>query len=147
MRPVRYVGRRDLSCLDQRYHGAGFTLLEIIVVVAIIGILGALVVPRVTSFLDLTHETRVRNDLDNVLSVAKMRHATSGVWPETLEEMVVPFGSKEPGFEELPVDPWGNAYLYEMTTEGPVAICYGRDGAVGGEGMDADTILPHRLRS
>ena len=70
---------------------------------------------------------------------------SAGGWPESIDEMVNPVdedGNELEGLEEMPRDPWGNEYEYELRDGKPVIICLGRDANTGGEGDDQDYEYP-----
>lgn len=126
----------------------GFTLLELIVVITIIGLLGTLVVVNTTGITRKARVTKIENDLRAILDAAEMMYTSSGQYPETLDEMVNPKDDEGMavvgGLRELPLDPWGNEYTYEMGNDGPQVSCLGKDGVEGGEGDDADFIKPEQ---
>ena len=129
----------------------GFTLIEIMVVVVIIGILGALVVPKL---LGRTGESRVaaaRVDISTLMSALKLYKLDNQRYPTTeqgLNALVakpdaapVPPNWKPGGYlERLPKDPWGRPYQYlNPGLKGEVDVfSYGADGQSGGTGIDAD---------
>ena len=123
----------------------GFTLLELIVVITIIGLLGTLVITKVAPILMRANKTKITSDLKTIYNTAKIIYTTSGGWPESIDEMVNPVdedGNELEGLEELPRDPWGNEYEYELRDGKPVIICLGRDANTGGEGDDQDYEYP-----
>lgn len=131
----------------------GFTLIEIMVVVVIIGILIGLVAPNVLGRVDKARVTAAQTDINTLEQALAMYRLDNHHYPSTdqgLEALVSkPGGAPEPrnwnpeGYlkKSLPADPWGNPYQY-MTpgSEGrPYDIwSLGADGREGGEGYDAD---------
>lgn len=135
----------------RRLQQAGFTLIEIMVVVVILGILAAVVVPKIMDKPDQARVTKAKQDirvLESSLSLYKLDNFNYPSTQQGLEALVAkPSGDPEPknyksgGYiQSLPKDPWGNAYQYlSPGSKGEIDIfSYGRDGKPGGEGMDAD---------
>ena len=129
----------------------GFTLLEIMVVVVIIGILGALVVPKIISRPDEARAMAGRQDIATVMQALKLYRLDNFRYPTTeqgLQALVtkpttspVPPNWKSGGYvERLPKDPWGNPYQYlNPGLRGEIDVfSFGADGVAGGEGSDAD---------
>lgn len=130
----------------------GFTLLEILVVMVIIGILAALIVPRLLSRPDQARVTAAQSDLRSLSNALDIYRLDNFQYPSTdqgLEALVSkPDGYPEPknynpdGYiKSLPTDPWGSPYVYERTPSGFRLMTLGADGAEGGEGPNADIHL------
>lgn len=119
---------------------AGFTLLEVLVVVLIIGLLLGVVGTNVFRALIRgqrgTAEMQIRHfeEAMNEFQMDKRR------WPETLEELTEPDPvAGKPYMDSIPLDPWKNEYQYEITPENkPLITSFGADGVPGGEGENAD---------
>ena len=142
--------------VSQRLKGQrrqrGFTLVEIMVVVVIIGILGALVVPKLLGRTGESRVTAARVDISTLMSALKLYKLDNQRYPTTEQGLQAltqkpttgpaANGWKEGGYvERLPKDPWGNAYQYLSPGihGGEVEIMsYGADGQPGGTGEDAD---------
>ncbi|HAF93699.1 MULTISPECIES: type II secretion system major pseudopilin GspG [Stutzerimonas] len=135
----------------QRYRQGGFTLIEIMVVVVILGILAALVVPQVMSRPDQAKVTVAKGDIKAIAAALDMYKLDNFSYPSTqqgLEALVSrPSGSPQPrnwnadGYlKRLPKDPWGNEYQYLAPgTKGPYDLfSYGADGKPGGSELNAD---------
>lgn len=134
----------------QRKNG-GFTLLELMIVIVILGILGAIVAPK---FMDEPHKARVvqaKMQIENLSTAVKKFYLDNGFYPSTeqgLESLVTrPAIGKPPknyppnGYiSKIPKDPWGNDYVYTAPGQKvPFEIMsLGADGAEGGEGEAAD---------
>ncbi|UGA39344.1 type II secretion system major pseudopilin GspG [Chromobacterium haemolyticum] len=139
---------RHLSKAAQR----GFTLIEIMVVIVILGVLAALVVPKVMSRPDEARAVAAKQDLGALSQALKLYRLDNGRYPSSeqgLQALVQkPTSAPEPknwkpgGYlERLPKDPWGNPYQYANPgTHGEIDIWsfFGADGEPGGEGVDAD---------
>lgn len=129
----------------------GFTLLEVMVVIVILGILAALVVPRIISRPDEARVIAAKQDIASILQALKLYRLDNKSYPSTeqgLQALVtrpasapVPGNWKAGGYlERLPKDPWGNPYQYlNPGLRGEVDVfSFGADGTAGGEGNDAD---------
>ncbi len=127
---------------------AGFTLLELLVVVAIIGLLAGYVAPRYFSQLGKSEAGVARAQIDSLEKALDQYRLDTGRYPTTeqgLNALVVK-PANEPKWngpylrKGLPADPWGNAYLYKIPgLRGEFDIVsYGKDGQPGGTGDAAD---------
>ncbi|SFB76835.1 type II secretion system major pseudopilin GspG [Massilia yuzhufengensis] len=129
----------------------GFTLVEIMVVVVIIGILGALVVPKLLGRTGESRVTAAKVDIATMMQALKLYKLDNQRYPSTEQGLVslvtkptagpAANGWKSGGYlEKLPKDPWGNAYQYlSPGIHGEVDIfSLGADGQPGGTGEDAD---------
>lgn len=129
----------------------GFTLIEILVVIVIIGILATLVVPKLMSRPDQARAVAAKQDIQTILQALKIYRLDNGRYPTTeqgLQALVkkpttspVPANWKDEGYlEKAPRDPWGTAYQYlQPGAHGEVDVfSLGADGIPGGEGIDAD---------
>jgi general secretion pathway protein G len=133
--------RRPQNCLTR---GRGFTLLELIVVITIIGLLGTFVVVKVGPAIFKTQQTKIRHDIKAIVEASEMYYYMNGSFPQSLEELTS--GKNEDGEETIGVektkDPWGNEYQYEIQEGKPKALCFGKDGEPGGDGDNADYEYP-----
>lgn len=129
----------------------GFTLIEVMVVVVILGILASVVVPRIMDNPDKARVTKASQDIRAIESALNLYKLDNFNYPSTdqgLEALVrQPSGSpeaknwKEGGYlPSLSPDPWGNSYLYMSPgIKGEIDIfSYGADGRSGGEGTATD---------
>lgn len=139
--------------LHARRRARGFTLIEIMVVVVIIGVLIGLVAPNVLGRVDAARVTAARTDINTLEQALAMYRLDNHHYPSTdqgLEALVrQPSGNPAPrnwnpeGYlrKELPLDPWGNPYQYMAPGSDGRAYdiwSLGADGREGGEGYDAD---------
>lgn len=138
--------------MDRRLRKArGFTLIEVMVVIAILGILAALIVPKLMSRPDEARRLAAKQDIATLMQALNLYRLDNGRYPSSeqgLRALVekpasepVPANWKSGGYlERLPNDPWGAPYQYlSPGIHGAVDIVsFGADGKPGGEGNDAD---------
>ena len=132
--------RCRMGCRAGRRAGqGGFTLIEIMVVVVILGILAALVVPAIMERPDHARKVRAKQDVRAIVSALNMYRLDHFDYPGTLDELAVG-GNKY--LERVPSDPWGRPYNYSYPGHRSDAkfdvYSYGVDGAEGGNDLDAD---------
>jgi len=112
------------------------TLIEIMVVIAILGLIAGAVSVNVIRNYDVARQERATIDIQAIDSALKVYYTRKGHYPDTssglnsLVELQI--------LERMPKDPWGRPYLYALEGGRPLITSYGRDGAPGGEGADAD---------
>ncbi len=131
----------------RRIHG--FTLVEIMVVVVILGILASLIVPRVLGRTDEARAVAAKQDVATVMQALKLYRLDNGRYPsmeQGLQALLtkpqsppVP-GNWKPYLDKLPKDPWGNGYNYlNPGVRGEIDVfSLGADAQPGGSGADAD---------
>src|SRR3954468_22537053 len=135
----------------QRKRARGFTLIEIMAVVVSMGILAALVVPKLMGRTDDARITAARQDISTLMQALKLYKLDNQRYPTTeqgLQALIAKPTSGPPAngwktggyIDKLPKDPWGNAYQYlSPGVKGEVDIfSFGADGQAGGTGNDAD---------
>ncbi len=138
------------STLARRLRrSVGFTLIEMMVVLVIIGVLAALIVPNVLDRTDDARATAARTDVHNIMQALKLYKLDNLRFPtaeQGLQALIArPTTSPaptnwKPYLEKLPNDPWGRPYQYlNPGVQGEVDVMsFGADGQSGGEGKNAD---------
>ena len=132
-------------------RGVGFTLIEVLVVVAILGILAAIVVPQIMNRPDEAKRIAAKADIGAIVQALKLYRLDNGFYPATDQGLAalvqkpttnpVPGNWKQGGYlERLPKDPWGGDYQYlQPGVRGEIDVfSLGADRARGGEGNSAD---------
>ena len=136
-------------CRARRSLARGFTLIELMVVMVIIGVLAALIVPNVLDRTDDARATAAKTDIANIVQQLKMYRLDNQRYP-TAEQGLQALIAKptsgpipnnwKPYLDKLPNDPWGRPYQYlSPGIKGEIDVMsFGADGQSGGEGKDAD---------
>ncbi len=138
---------------SRRLKNNGFTLIELMVVIVILGILAAIIAPRLVGRTDDARVAQAKIQIKNFETALKLFKMDNGFYPSTeqgLEALIskptigrIPKNYRKGGYLEkkkLTPDPWGNPYVYispGVNSEYDI-ISYGADGQPGGEGYDAD---------
>ena len=138
------------SCPARRPRGGcGFTLIELMVVLVIIGVLAALIVPNVLERADDARVTAARTDVNNLMQALKLYKLDNQRYPSAEQGLralvakptvgAIPSNWK-PYLDKLPNDPWGHEYQYASPgLKGDIDVySFGADGVIGGEGKNAD---------
>jgi general secretion pathway protein G len=139
---------RHLSTLSRR-RTAGFTLLELLVVMVIIGLLAGFVAPRYFAQVGKSQVKAARSQIDALDKALDQYRIDMGRYPTTEEglDALVTAPINEPNWggpylkKAVPMDPWGHSYVYASpgTHNNDIdLLSYGKDGRPGGTGEDAD---------
>lgn len=137
--------------MTQQSKHFGFTLIEVMVVVVILGILAAVIVPRIMDNPDRARVTKARQDIQAIKSALELYKLDNYQYPGTdqgLRALVEQPGGNPPArnwkpggyLDRLPMDPWNNEYEYlNPGIHDEIDIfSYGADGRAGGEGVNSD---------
>jgi general secretion pathway protein G len=129
----------------------GFTLIEVMVVVAILGILAAIVVPKIMGRPDDARIVAAKQDIGAITQALKLYRLDNATYPSTeqgLQALItkpgsqpIPLNWKSGGYlDKIPKDPWGHEYqMLSPGVHGEIDVfSYGADGQQGGEGNNAD---------
>ena len=119
----------------RRQRVAGFTLIEIMVVVVILSILATLVLPNFFDRPDIARVAKAKQDVRAIVSVINLYRLDNFDYPSSLDDVASYFQNKR-----VPTDPWGAPYQYRQPgTQGDFDVySYGKDGSEGGADLDAD---------
>jgi general secretion pathway protein G len=134
---------------------AGLTLIEMIVVLAIIALIAALIVPNIIGRPDEARVTLAQTDQRTIAAALKMYRLDNGDYPTTEQGLAalahrpttgaIPTNWSANGYlEQLPTDPWGRPYIYHSPAPngaGYEIISLGKDGKPGGDGLNQDLVL------
>src|SRR5215469_1948980 len=137
------------TAMQTRKSQSGFTLIEIMVVVVILGILASIIIPKIMDKPDEARIVKAKQDIRVLESTLDMYKLDNYVYPTTdqgLQALVQqPTSTPAPPhwkqyMDRLPMDPWGHPYQYlNPGTHGTIDIwSYGADGQPGGDGVNAD---------
>ena len=133
----------------QPMAATGFTLVEVMVVVVILGVLAALIVPRVVGRTDEARAVAARQDIASVMQALKLYRLDNSRYPNAAQglQALVTKPALDPVppnwksyLDRLPQDPWGKPYLYlNPGARGEIDVfTFGADGQPGGSDADAD---------
>lgn len=151
MRIFTFFGLKLRKRHSENRSQLGFTLIEVMVVIAIIGIMATLIVPQIMSKPDEARVIAAKQDINSIVQALKLYRLDIGRYPTTeqgLSALVakpttepIPQNWKPNGYvDRLPKDPWGFAYQYSNPgTRGEIDVfSLGADNKPGGTGFDAD---------
>ncbi len=142
---------------SNRRRGRGFTIIEVLVIITIMGIIAAVVVPRLFGRIGQSRQAKAMSDASSIATTVNTFLIDMGKLPDTGNLdflMTAPSGvSGTSGTwrgpylnnNEALIDPWGNAYIIRVPGEKNVdfdIVSYGADGQPGGEDEDADIVAP-----
>ncbi len=127
----------------------GFTLIEILVVVMILGLLISLAAPRIIGRTDDARVTKAMADIKAIEEALALYKLDSSRYPTTEQGLLalieqpttgdIPRRWREDGYlERVPLDPWDNEFIFASDARSYILRSLGADGAEGGEGVDAD---------
>jgi general secretion pathway protein G len=132
----------------------GFSLIELMVVIVILGLLATFLLPKIINRPDEARITKAKSDIKTIESALKLYKLDNGIYPTTeqgLQALItkpetepIPKNWKKGGYldtNSLPKDPWGNNYIYRSPGENErdyEIISLGADGKEGGQDNDAD---------
>jgi general secretion pathway protein G len=141
--------------VSHRRRQAGFTLIEILVVIVVIAILATLVAPNVFRHVGSAKDTTAKSQIEMIGSALDAYRLDNGVYPSSDQGLAalqvapgsdpVPTNWRGPYLrKDIPADPWGHPYLYkapgDVNTTGYDLMSYGADSQPGGEGDAADIV-------
>ena len=125
----------------KKYQQSGFTLIEIMVVIVILGVLASLVVPAIMERPDYARRVAAKQDIRTIVNALNMYRLDNFDYPNSLGELA---SGRRKYLERVPEDPWGRDYQYDKGgyRSGGTAkfdlYSYGVDGSEGGNDLDAD---------
>ncbi len=133
----------------RRRSEQGFTLIEIMVVILILGLLATIVVQSLRGATDRAKRTKAQADIAELKTALDRYYLDNGSYPTTdqgLQALVsaptsgtIPGSYEEGGYvERIPLDPWGHAYFYQSDGNSYTLKSFGADGVEGGTGKNAD---------
>ncbi|MBW2192486.1 MAG: type II secretion system major pseudopilin GspG [Deltaproteobacteria bacterium] len=143
--------KRNISI--RKINNQGFTLIEVLVVIVILGILATFVVPKIMGRPDEARQVKAKVDIESLTTALKLYRLDTGGYPdteqglqalvETPETGTIPKNWRKGGYlekDKVPKDPWGNDFIYlspGVHDEFDITS-YGADGVAGGEDKNKD---------
>jgi len=143
----------DRKILLKKIDGRGFTLIELMVVIIILGILAMYVMPKIMGRPDEARQVKARLDIASLETAIKLYKLDNGMYPGTEQGLQALVAQPETGTlakkwrkggylekNRVPKDPWGNEYIYLCpgVNDDYDIISYGADGVSGGEDKNKD---------
>jgi general secretion pathway protein G len=151
MRKLNIFDRTHEGCLAKNRSQLGFTLSEVMVVIAIIGIMATLIVPQIMNKPNEARVIAAKQDISSIVQALKLYRLDNSRYPTTEQGLYalvakptsepIPQNRKPNGYvDRLPKDPWGFAYQYSNPgTRAEIDVfSLGADNKPGGTGFDAD---------
>jgi len=139
--------KHRIKAMEKRLD-AGFTLIELMVVILIIGLLATIVVQNLRSATDRAKRVKAQADIAQLKSGLDRFYLDAGSYPTTDQGLAalvaqptsgnVPKDWQGPYVEKIPPDPWGTQYFYQSDGNSYILKSFGADGAEGGDGRNAD---------
>src|SRR5262252_985686 len=136
------------SSKNLRGEQDGFTLIELMVVILIIGLLATIVVQNLRSATDKAKRVKAQADISQLKSALDRYYLDAGSYPSSDQGLpalvAAPTAGNDPKdwggpyIERIPLDPWGHPYAYQSDGNEYLLKSYGADGVEGGEGKNAD---------
>jgi general secretion pathway protein G len=137
--------------MNIREPRSGFTLIELMVVIVILGVLAGLIVPRLTDKPERARVVKAKMQIESLAMALKQFKLDNGFYPSTEQGLAALVNKPTTGetlkyypekgyISQIPKDPWGHAYIYIHPGEHDDfdLVSFGADGKEGGEGFDAD---------
>jgi len=133
----------------KRGFSEGFTLIEIMVVILILGLLATIVVQSLRGATDKAKRTKAQADISEIKTALDRYYLDNGSYPTSDQGLQalstpptsgnIPTNYEQGGYiEKVPLDPWGHPYFYQSDGNAYVLKSFGADGVEGGEGKNAD---------
>jgi general secretion pathway protein G len=132
----------------RRYNQDGFTLIEIMVVILILGLLATIVVQSLRGATDKAKRVKAQADIAEIKTGLDRFYLDAGSYPTSDQGLAALVAAPQSGnssnyeaggyLQSIPKDPWGNPYFYQSDGNSYVLKSFGADGAEGGEGKNAD---------
>lgn len=133
----------------RRGYSEGFTLIEIMVVILILGLLATIVVQSLRGATDKAKRTKAEADISEIKTALDRYYLDNGSYPTTDQGLTslisaptsgnIPTNYEDGGYiERVPLDPWGHPYFYQSDGNTYILKSFGADGVEGGEGKNAD---------
>jgi len=136
------------SRTTRRRSQDGFTLIELMVVILIIGLLATIVVQNLRSATDKAKRVKAQADISQIKTALDRYYLDAGSYPTSDQGLpalvAAPTSGNDlkdwggPYIERVPLDPWGHPYVYQSDGNEYLLKSYGADGVEGGEGKNAD---------